>query len=120
MLDTLNARFAPQFRPNQRYYTTRLLDSMRAHREADGYQLQMRVVPDDSNISLAASATFEGRVIIPSTSRLWAMSGSSVEVEGFDLQLRDSATQQSLFGRRVFYQNATGQATGSDPVSGLF
>jgi hypothetical protein len=119
MLDTLTANFAPQFRHDPRTYMAQLLERMAPYRHVPG-RLQIRVAPDDSNAVVAASAAFEGRLSVPSRSRLWAISGSSNEAAGFDLQLRDGETMATLFGRRAFFANATGQASATDPQSRLF
>lgn len=121
MLDTLNQLFAPQWRPDPRCYHSGVLAAMEPHRTADGYRLQLRVVPDESNVAIAAAGTFESKVVLPTRSRLWAISSSSSAAAGFDLQLRSEQTGQNLFGRRTFYANVSGQSLPTDsPASRQF
>jgi len=77
--------------------------------------LILRTVPDDSNVSVAALGTYEGRVTLPANTRLFALSGTSAEAAGFDLQLRQTANGAAYFGKRTFFSNATGSAAGSTP-----
>lgn len=110
MLDTLTANFFPQFRqrrPGARTYMQQWLERNAIYRHVPG-RLIIRVAPDDTNAAIAASGAFEGRFSVPHRSRLYAISGSSTEAAGFDLQIRAGDTQQTLFGRRAFYSNASG------------
>lgn len=118
MLDTLTANFAPQFRADPQTYMAQLLERTAIYRHVPS-DLEIRVAPDDSNAVIAASAAFEGKMAVPSGSRLWAISGSSSEAAGFDLQVRGGPEQQALFGRRAFYANGTGQNSNT-PSSPLF
>lgn len=119
-LDTLTPNQFPQFGNDPRQYLTHVLAAMSPHRVADGLKLQLRCVPPHGNIDIAAAATFEGRAAVPTGSYLYALSGSSSQAAGFDLQIRDTGTQAELFGRKCFYKNCTGQGQASDtPASPL-
>ncbi|MCC7497329.1 MAG: hypothetical protein IT160_07115 [Bryobacterales bacterium] len=84
---------------------------MSDHRIVAPYDLTPAVVciPDDTNIDVAASSPFEGRVTVPPGSYLWALAGTSSQPEGFDLQLIDGATAQQVCSKRTMYANVTGQ-----------
>lgn len=120
MLDTLTANFAPQF-PQGNNYMAALLEQLTPYRHVPA-RLVLRVAPDDPNAVIAPAGTYEGRFNIPRRSRLWAMSGSSAQAAGFDVQLRSGDTHQPLFSRRTFFRNATGQpaAPPQAPASPLF
>jgi hypothetical protein len=119
MLDTLTENFAPQFRGDPQLYMSRLLQRNAIYRHVPA-DLEIRVAPDDSNAVVAASAAFEGKYAVPNRARLWAVSGSSSLAAGFDLQIRGGpGPGPVLFGRRCFYENATGQGGGT-PSSPLF
>lgn len=119
MLDTLTANFFPQFRPDRRTYMTQWLERNAPYRHVGG-RLIIRVAPDDTNAVIAPSAAYEGRFSVPRRSRLFAISGSSAEAAGFDLQVRAGETNQTLFGRRAFFANATGQIGADLPYSPLY
>jgi len=95
---------------------TRLWQSLRNFRQAHGYEMQLRTVPDHSNIDIAASLTFEGRVTVPAGSYLYAIAATHSQAAGFDLQIRDTGTGQELFSKRIFSENVKGaQGTGRSP-----
>ena len=108
MLNTLNR---PQYR---RGWTGRTLAAMAPYRQATGYRLTLRTVPDHSNVALAANASFEGRVQVPQNSYLWAITASSSAAAGFDMQIRDANSGAELCGRRMYYQNLSGQPASAD------
>lgn len=121
MLDTLNQNFGVQWRPDPRYYMTRLFAGMYPHRIADGTRLALYAVPDENNVAIAANGTYEGTVILPPGSHLYAIAATQSTADGFDLQIRNAATQATLFGRRIFYANASGLVVpGAAPASPLF
>jgi len=121
MLDTLNADFAAQLLPDPRYWLTGVLAAMEPHRQADGYELHLATVPDDSNIAVSGGGTYEGRVTLPPGSRLWGISASSILPDGFDLQIRNASVAQPFCGRRTFYPNMSGQVQpGDNPKCPLF
>jgi hypothetical protein len=109
LLDTLTAQFAGQFRHSP--HMQNVMMALAPLITSTAPRLILRSVPDDSNISVAANGTYEGRVTVPASTRLYALSGSSAQAAGFDLQLRPVGTTTPYFGRRTRYEQATGQAT---------
>lgn len=102
MLDSLNPERYPQFRIGgpQRPEQLAIHQALSLRIAADPllYEPAIYAVPDDTNIDIAASSTFEARVLLPARSYLWAMSLYSSQPEGCSIQLRDAGNQQELFG----------------------
>ena len=114
MLDTLTPHFFPQYRRGPRQWNSRTLTAMTAYRNATGYALTLRTVPDHSSVELPPNASFEGRLTVPPGSYLWAITASSSAAAGFDLQIRDNSTQAELCGRRTTWRNLSGQPAAAD------
>jgi len=117
MINSPNPSMYPQLR--DRYHGAALA-AAQALRQAQGYELEIYCVPDDSNIDVAASSPFEGRVTVPPQSYVWAIAASSNQAAGFDLQIRDAFASQEFFGQRIDWNNASGQGSSQGMSSPLF
>lgn len=120
MVDSLNPSKYPQFRTGPGRYHGRALAAAAALRAAPGYEPEICCVPDDSNIDVAASSTFEGRVSVPAGSYVWALAATSSQAEGFDIQIRDASGSHEFFGRQIHWDNATGQGSAQGISHPLF
>jgi hypothetical protein len=117
MLDTLKQ--SARFRNAYLRHALRMMTALRA--AEDGFESITRVVPDAGNIAVAANGTYEAKITVPDQSRLWSISASSEEAEGFDIQIRNLAIAQPLFGGRLDYRNASGHTpAGDEPASQVY
>ncbi|HBY64725.1 MAG TPA: hypothetical protein DEH78_33305 [Solibacterales bacterium] len=102
----MNTRLFQQFR--QPYFRTPLA-ALRPLENAANYDQVVRFVPDESNVSVPARTTFEGRISVQPESMLCAIAATSAQAAGFKLQIQDLGTKEFFWSQPVRWDNASGQ-----------
>jgi hypothetical protein len=72
-----------------------------ALRNAAGYQLRLQAIPNGATTSIAARANFEDQFRVNPGSYIYAITATSAQSEGFQLQIRDIGTGGKFFNQPI-------------------
>jgi hypothetical protein len=86
------------------------LAAMEPMRKALSLHPRLEVVPDKSNRSLGALATYEQKISVPAGTLVCACSGVSEQAEGFTVQVQDAGTGANFYPTPLQLGNAVGGA----------
>ena len=89
-------------------YWRKAARAMEPLRKALGYAPRQEVIPTSPNVVVGARAIYDQRITLPAGSWLYAISGSSQQAEGFNVQITDFGSASTLFAAPINIQNLTG------------